>query len=286
MADDNVKEQKKSLKEERKRLKEDEKKQKKEIKKRAKEISKRESDLDDGEDTGSKISSAFVTLIIIAVWLAILCFLIKMDVGGFGSEILTPLLKDVPVVNLILPGAHGNSDVSSDEYGGYTSLKDAVDEIKRLELELDHAQTVMNTNSQDLATLQSEVARLQEFEQMQVEFQRIKEQFYDEIIYSNAGPGPEGYSKYYEALDPTTAAALYKQVVATMQEDKAVKEYAAAYSAMKPKQAAAIFEKMTDDLGLVAKILGVMDTDTRGDILGAMDPDVAAKVTKIMNPQG
>ena len=27
----------------------------------------------------------------------------KMDVGGFGSNVLTPILKDVPVINKILP---------------------------------------------------------------------------------------------------------------------------------------------------------------------------------------
>lgn len=284
MADENLKAQKKKIQEERKRLKQDEKKQKKEIKKRAKEISKRESEIDDGETAGSKISSALVTVIIIAVWLAIIGFLIKMDFGGFGT-ILATYLKDVPVVNLILPDS-ATKDDADDEYGGYTSLKDAVEEIKRLELELDHANTVINTNEQDLATLQSEVTRLQEFEQMQVEFQRIKEQFYDEIIYSDAGPGPEGYSKYYEALDPTTAAALYKQVIESIQEEKEIKDYAATYAAMKPKAAAKIFENMKDDLTLVAKILKVMGSDSRGDILGAMDPEIAAKITKLMNPEG
>lgn len=287
MAEDNVKAQKKQIKEERKRLKQDEKKQKKEIRKRAKEISKREADIDDGEDAGSKVSSALVTVIIIVVWLAILGFLIKMDVGGFGSEILAPILGDVPVINAILPSdGNGEGTGSNNEYGGYTSLREAVEEIKRLELELDHANTVMATNAEDITTLKSEVTRLQEFEQMQIEFQRIKEQFYEEIIYSDAGPGPEGYSKYFEALDPTTAAALYKQVIATQEEEKEIKDYVAAYSAMKPKQAAGIFEAMTSDLKLVARILAAMDSDTRGKILGVMNADVAAQVTKIMNPEG
>ena len=60
----------------------------------------------------------------------------------------------------------------------------------------------------------------------------------------------------------------------------------AAYSAMKPKEAAAIFEEMTDNLNLVADILEVMDADTRGKIMGAMDSALAAKVTAIMNPEG
>ena len=50
-------------------------------------------------------------------------------------------------------------------------------------------------------------------------------------------------------------------------------------------EAAAIFEEMTDNLALAAKILKVMEPDERGKILGVMDAEVAAKLTKIMNPE-
>ena len=53
---------------------------------------------------------------------------------------------------------------------------------------------------------------------------------------------------------------------------------------MKPKEAAEIFEQMTDNLELVAKILWQMEADDRGKILGVMDEEVAAKLTKIMDP--
>ena len=53
---------------------------------------------------------------------------------------------------------------------------------------------------------------------------------------------------------------------------------------MKPKEAAAIFDSMTDNFDLVAKILGAMDSDSRANILGAMNSDNAAKITNIMNP--
>ncbi len=276
--------EKKKIKEERNRLKQEEKQQKKEIKKRAKEISKREAAIEDEDESGGGISSFLVTTIIVVVWLLIICLLIKMDVGGFGSEVLTPLLKDVPVVNKILPSGTDTEVSREDAYGGYTSLKEAVDYIKILELELEHAQQVNNTDSEEITELKAEVERLKEFENMQVEFQRIKEQFYEEVVYSDEGPGPEEYQKYYQTMDPETAQALYKQVVRQLEEDQEVKDYAAAYSSMKPKAAAAIFESMTDDLELAARILWVMDSDSRGKILGAMDSTVAAKLTKIMDP--
>ncbi|MCQ2523926.1 MAG: hypothetical protein MJ123_06250 [Lachnospiraceae bacterium] len=278
--------QKKQLKEDRKKLREEEKKQKKEIKQRAKELSKREAEIEDEEDSGGGVSSALVTTVIIIVWIAILCFLIKLDFWGFGSEILAPLLKDVPVVNKILPDSAVPDIRDDDAYGGYTSLREAVDYIRTLELELEHAQKANTSDTEELTALKAEIERLQEFEAMQKEFQRIKEQFYEEIIYSENGPGAEEYRKYYESIDPATAEALYKQVVRQLEEDNEIKEFAATYSAMKPKQAAGIFEQMTDNLNLVAKILNAMDTDTRGSILGVMDATVASKLTKIMDPEG
>ena len=53
---------------------------------------------------------------------------------------------------------------------------------------------------------------------------------------------------------------------------------------MKPKQAAGIFEAMTNDLDLAARILNVMSPEERGDILGEMDPEVAARITRLMDP--
>ena len=44
-------------------------------------------------------------------------------------------------------------------------------------------------------------------------------------------------------MDPATAEYIYKQVVTRLQESQEVQDYAAAYSAMKPKQAAAIFAR-------------------------------------------
>ena len=57
--------------------------------------------------------------------------LVKMDVGGFGSNVLTPILKDVPVINKILPSESTTETTKNEEaYGGYNSLKDAVEQIK------------------------------------------------------------------------------------------------------------------------------------------------------------
>ena len=276
-----TKAEKKRLKDERKKIKNEQKAQKKEAKQRAKEISAQEAEL---EDEGGGISAFFVTLVIIVIWIAILCLLVKLDVGGFGSNVLAPVLKDVPVVNKILPAESVVTTDDEESYGGYTSLRDAVDYIKQLELELEQAQSASNTDSAELEELRAEVERLTTFENAQVEFDRIKTQFYEEVVYAENGPGAEEYQKYYEQIDPTTAEYLYRQVVEQLQVDAQLTAYAQSYADMEPAAAAKIFEQMKNDLDLVAKILNQMNTVSRGNILAAMDPEIAARVTKIMDP--
>ncbi len=274
----------KSIKEERKRLKAEQKAQRKEAKKRAKELADQEAEL---EEEGSNIPIFLTTVAIVGIWLLILCVLIKLDVGGFGSGVLTPLLKDVPVVNKILPSETSlgqEGEEAEDEYAGYTNLKEAVEQIKLLELQLEQADLKTSTLEDENTKLKEEVTRLKTFEASQVEFERIKTEFYEEVIYADKGPGVEEYQKYYESIDPATAEFLYKQVVAQLEESEEIQDYAQAYSEMKPKQAAAIFEEMTNNLDLAARILKEMTPEDRGDILGVMDAEIAAKLTKIMEP--
>lgn len=277
-------EEKKKLQNEKKKLKSDQKEQKKLAKKRAKEIAAQEAELAEDEEGGG-FFTFLATLAIIAVWIAILCVVIKLDVGGFGTNVLTPVLKDVPIVNKILPNAKPEEVPSGEDNGAYADLGEATEQIKSLELQLQDAQNQNLSLQEENANLRATVARLEGFEDKQVEFQRIQTEFFRDVVYAENGPGPEEYAKYYEAMDSTTAEYIYRQVVEQLQQDSQIQEYAATYAGMKPKQAAAIFEAMQDDLNLVAKILGAMTPEQRGAILENMSADVAAKLTKIMNPQ-
>ena len=272
------------LKESKKQFKQEQKNQRKEAKKKAKELESQERELDEQID-GSSASVVIVTLFIILIWLGILVLLVKMDVGGFGSNVLTPILKDVPVINKILPSESTTETTKNEEaYGGYNSLKDAVEQIKTLEKQLDQAQSTNATYAEQIDTLKTEVQRLKTFEDNQVEFQKIKEQCYEEVVYAENGPGADEYRQYYEEMDPTTAEALYKQVIQTEAADKQMQEYANTFSNMQASEAAAILGNMTDNLDLAASILKNLDVSTRGAILGAMDSAIAARIVKIMDP--
>lgn len=273
----------KQLKETKKQFAQEQKNQKKEAKRRAKEIEEQQKELDEQID-GSSVPIVFVTLFIILIWLGILGLLIKMDVGGFGSNVLTPIFKDVPVINKILPGESATELGSGETYGGYSSLKDAVDQIKKLELQIEQLQNSNITYTEQIESLKSEVERLKTFEDNQVAFQRIKEQFYEEVVYAENGPGADEYRAYYEEMDPTTAEILYKQVIGTVAADKQMQEYAKTFSNMDAASAADILESMTDNLELAAQILQTLDVASRGQIMGEMDASIAARIAKLMAP--
>ena len=282
----NVEEEKRKIIEEKKNLKREQREQKRQARKRAKELAKKEDELSEDEESNGLVTFG-ATLLIVVLWLAVICVIIKLDVGGFGSTVLTPLLKDVPVINRILPGFSMTETNRPEDYGGYTNLKDAVAQIKALELELERLQLSNSAKDEELNSLKAEVVRLREFEEKQMDFQRIRTEFFEDVVYADKGPGAEEYRKYYEAMDPNTAEYIYKQVITQLQETKEIQEYASTYSQMKPKQAAGIFEKMTgdSDLRLVARILNAMNAESRGAILGVMDPEIAARLTKIMDPE-
>ncbi len=268
------------LKEERKQLKAEQKAQKKEAKQKAKEIAHQEVELDD-EPGG--IPVFLVTAIIVIVWIAILCVLIKLDVGGVGSNILKPILKNVPVVNKILPNERPRTE-EEELYDSYGDVTEAVDQIRTLEQELQAVQEENLAYENEIGELKEEIERLSNFENDQLEFEQLKNEFYEEVVYAENGPGAEEYRKYYESIDPANAEYLYQQIIQEEAVNTEIQDYVNAYSEMKPKDAAAIFDTMTSDLDLVAKILEAMSADDRGNILAQMNEENAARLTKIMDP--
>lgn len=261
-----------------------EKEQRLQAKKMAKERANA-SDLEqEDESVGSKIAVFFVTLIIILIWLAIIALLIKWDVGGFGSTVLGPVLKNVPYVNRILPDEVLQEESTENSAYAFDSIEDAVDKIKELEIQLAEAQNASSSEAQYISDLEAQASELARYKQEEAEFEAEKEKFYEEVVFSDAAPDIEEYRAYYESIDPANAEMIYRQVMEQTEEEEEIEEYVKTYSSMKPKEAAAIFDTMTNNLQLVADILMNMDAQSRADILGKMNSETAAKVTKIMEP--
>ena len=288
------------------KLKADKKEYRKKLKEQVKAQKEQEREFADraaeinGDNAGG-LATLVITFLIILIWLAIMVLLVKLDVGGFGSDVLAPILKDVPYVNWILPeGSYEKTSGSADTQeitvtevsgdgttsGSLETMEDALAYIKRLEQALQSEMEQNSALSTENEKLKAEVTRLAPFELQQKEFYEEREKFYNEVVYGENAPDTANYRQYYEEIDPDTAAEIYKSVVQGDVDDAAIKAFATTYSGMKAKSAAAIFDEMVTEnqIELVAKILAQMSVENRGDILAAMENPNAAKLTQLLEP--
>lgn len=242
----------------------------------------------DGEGIGSKLLSGFFVFLIILVWLIIIIALIKFDVGGFGSSVLRPILKDVPVINVILPEPSEEELAKEAEEEGQenqiATLSQAKDMIAQLEAENEKLSKNNKTLKEEKSDLEKQIERLKVFEEAQNEFQIEKEEFYNEIVYGENAPDADTYIKWYESIDAAHAESIYRQLLLADSADSELKDIAKTYENMKPADAAEVLEKMGDNLDTVAEILKAMKADSRAKIMNEMDPAFAANVTKKLLP--
>ncbi|MCI8409245.1 MAG: hypothetical protein HFJ09_08265 [Lachnospiraceae bacterium] len=230
------------------------------------------------ESSGSKIVTILIVILIILIWLGAFALAIKLDVGGLGSNVLAPVLKDVPLINRILPSGSANAERKE-----YATLDEALKRIKELELQLESQSSSKGVDSNYIAELEAEVNRLKVFEKEQEKFAEEKKKFDEEVVYADAAPDITEYQKYYENMNPDNAAEIYRQVIEQVQYNKEVTEQAERYANMEPAAAAAILDTMTSaDLDMVCAILKNMKTEASALILQELDANVAAKITKRM----
>lgn len=236
------------------------------------------------EEPKSKVASAIVTILIVLIWLAIFVIVIKTDIGGFGSNIVAPVIKDVPVLNKILPEGTVLKDSTK---SSYSSMADAVDYINELEAEVAKYKESGKEKDQTISDLQAENDRLKQFEQQQNEFQAQKNQYYDDVVFGDSAIDYENYVKYYQEIEPEKAESLYKDAIAKYAYDETYTSRAKMYSTMEPANAAAIFCEMTGDMDTVVGILNSMNTNNSSAIMDEItkiDAVYAAKLTKLLLP--
>lgn len=237
----------------------------------------------DEEKAGEKLLSAVLIFMIIIVWLAAMIVLIKLDVGHFGSRILRPVLKDVPVVNMILPAAT-DDEAANETSLPYKNLADALAQIELLNATVETDQEKIQTMTEQLQEKDNEIARLKAFEEDQERFSELKNEFYNEVVYGNSAPDADTYIEWYESIDADAAEEIYRQVVAKEAASSEIKELATTYAEMEPAAAAKILETMSGNLDTVTKIMKEMSSSDRAEIMAQMDPDFAANITKKLMP--
>lgn len=239
----------------------------------------------DGE--AGRAGSAFMTLLIVLIWLGVIVALIKLDVGDVGSNVLRPVLKDVPVLNMILPDITDDELLAQGVYP-FRNIAEAITNYELMQQEILQYKATTEEQTDRIAELEKEVERLKYFEDDQLRYEQLWKEFGDTIIYTDNAPDLEDYVAWYETIDPTYAEYLYRQAIDQIAYTNDVSDYVKAYSEMKPARAAEIFLEMTGNLETVALILDGMKSAARAEILGEMaklDPVYTAKVTVLMEPE-
>lgn len=242
------------------------------------------NNIDDKEKDG-KIKGSWVLIIILMIttFVSVMALLIKCDVGGFGSGVLRPIFKDVPVIKNILPPPSDEEVAIENDYP-YDTLEEALAQVAILDEANAAKDAEIVALNDKVLELQAEVERLSAYELAQTEFEQKKDEFYDEIVYGESAPDTDTYIEWYNEIDAEHAEEIYAEIIEANMADQEIIDLAKAYEAMDPADAAAIFESMSNDLDTVALIMNNMSTDAQGEVLAEMSPEFAASVSKKLLP--
>lgn len=231
------------------------------------------------ESGGSRVVTVLIALIIILIWLAVFAFLVKLDVGGIGSNVLYPVLKDVPVVNMILPDASEEQQASEGNYE-YNTLKAANARIKELERRLESETGTTVANSDYIAELEAEVNKLKRYKDEYDTFQERVKTFDEKVVFADNAPDVSEYRQYYEEISPENAESIYKQVLYELQYSENAEKLGSLYAQMDSGSAAEALANMSEDLDLICDILKNMKDSEAAAIIQEFDSTFAAQITK------
>lgn len=219
-----------------------------------------------------------LAFLIIGVFIA----LVKLDVAGLGTRILGPSLKNVPVINMILPKMPEASEESTSNYN-FASIDEAIERLKATEILLKEKEKEAEKLNETIKQNKTEIDRLKIFETSQLQFAKDKEEF-DRLVAEQADK--EAYMKYVEETYPDAALKIYGELIKEKAINDEVEKIAKMFQEMKPKNAAAILEEtIAKDIDMAAEVLFKLDSAQSGAILAAMDPIIADKISRYMYPE-
>jgi len=227
-----------------------------------------------------------IIIIIVAVLLVLIISagaLIRFDVFGLGTQVVGPIIKDIPVVNLILPEMPEEVIEGSEGTYSFESIEEAIEILKITEKMLMESDEKAEKISEQLTQLTAEVERLKVFENNQRQFEEDKAAFDLAIATSSEALD---YKVWFETMYPENAARIYGDVIQEVKISEDLQGIFSIYQNMKSDEAAAILEGMSvTKLDQVATIIKNVSSDQGAKILGAMDPTTAAKITAYLSPE-
>lgn len=243
-------------------------------------MAKKDKMQDTGKDEkggSGRVLTTLIVILIVLIWLAIFALLIKFDVGGLGSEVLRPVLKDIPVINRILPDVSEEQEAYENAYP-FKNLGEATEYIKELEEKVDKLIEENSDYASRQEEMQKEIDSLRHYEEEQEAFAELRKQFDSEVVYNDKAPSTKEYIKWYEAMYPNNAANIYADLLEKQMIEDNIQLYADYLAGMDAGDAADILSEMTSDIDLVCKLLGCMKKSQVSDIISNMDRLFAARI--------
>lgn len=213
---------------------------KEKIKELAKKKREMQEEIDElkGNTVKGEIVCALVFLMMIGLSTGTFAGMVKMNIGGVASEVLAPVIADVPVLRNILP----------------------------VEMQKKTASELAAEQKQQEAEAQAE--------------QAAEEEAAEEEAAEAEAAAEEAEAQAEQAAEVEATAA---EAEAAAEEAKALQDYVDTYLAMKPKDAAKVFDSMMPDQeDSVVRILENITSDQRAAILSKMSTANAAILTEKM----
>lgn len=220
-----------------------------EIKKKA-----MEEELDElkGNTAKGKAACVLAFFASLGLLLGIFVGIAKLDIGGVSSEVLAPVIEDVPVLRSILPAKLQKKSASELE-------------AEQRKAKEEQAAEAAAEEAEEEAEAEEAAAEAEE-EQAQAEAE-----------------AEEAEAEAEEAEAKAEAEAEEEQAEAEAEAKAALQDYVDTYSAMKPKDAAKVFDSMMPDQeDLIVRILENLTSDQRAAILSKMSIANAASLTEKM----
>lgn len=223
----------------------------------------------------SRIIPFLIVFVVFAVFAGGIFALIHFKIVDISGLTLSNLRAKVPIANNIVIPSEANAKKSAD-------AEKLTEEIAYLEERLKEREAEIENLKEQNNIYAKEVIRLQEFEETQMEFKAMREEFENMI----ASEAPKAFEKFYAEMSPENAEKIYRELSAQTVSDKRFKRYINTFQNMDDTAIGKMFQSMIDtDLDLVVSILESLPIEQAASIISAMEPADGAVIAKRMYPE-
>lgn len=228
----------------------------------------------------------FIGIILICAIIFGVCA--KLDVGGFATNALAPIISDVPGIRNILPA--NLQEKSLDEIIAQDNINQqmqiASEEAKKAQAEAEKMSEEAAIEASKAEAKAQQEAELKAQEKAQAaEEARVKAQEQAKVQAEEQAKA-EADAQAKQEAEAKAAEAERKAQEDKAAQDEALADYVSTYANMKAQDAAAIFDNMMDGKSsTVVKILANMPADKRAAIMACMDLDNVTQITVLMEKE-